>query len=114
MSKIPIKRAFVEVIITHKWALKLGLEMGLVNLGLGLSIHINVENPRVHMWEPRWGAILSIQGPEAGFFLANHEGELHGVRPKFRQVSTVLPSVKSLSRIAHFNDQPMVVCCLGD
>ena len=32
----------MEVIITHEWTLNLGLEMGLVNLGLGATIHINV------------------------------------------------------------------------
>ena len=40
-SKMWIKRAFIEVTFMHKQALKLDLEMGLVNLGLGSNIYIN-------------------------------------------------------------------------
>ena len=47
------------------------------------------------MWKPRWGAIHGIQSPEAGLLLANHEGGLHGVHPKMRQMPTIFTSVKS-------------------
>ena len=73
-----------------------------------------VGDPQRHMWEPRWRAIPGVQSPDAGLLLANHEGELHRIHPEMLQVPTVLTSVKSPSKRAHFNDQPMVVYHLGD
>ena len=63
-----------------------------------------IGDPRGHMLEPHWGAIPGVQIPEVGLLLANHEGRLHGVSLEMRQVQTVLTSIKSSSRRAHFND----------
>ena len=47
------------------------------------------ENPRRHMWKPRWGAIPSVQSPKARLLLANHKDGLHGIRSQVRQVQLI-------------------------
>ena len=46
----------MEVTITHKRALKLGLEMGLVNLGLRSGIYINI-------YSIKFSSVLSNSAP---------------------------------------------------
>ena len=67
------------------------------------------------MWKTHWGgAIPGIHSPKGELLLAYHEGGLHGVCPKMRQMPTIFTGVKSPSRRAHFNDQPMVIRRFGD
>ena len=80
---------------------------------LGSEIH-HERDPWRHMWEPRWGAIPSVQGLKTRLLLANHEARLYGICLQMWQVLAICTDIKSSSGGTYIQDQPVAFCHQGN